>query len=194
MQETQKPKIAIVHDHLGFGGGGERTVLLLALELNADFITAYVSPNTYPEYQKKLGDKLKILARGSVEMRVVRFFWLRNLFWRKRKLFKNYDILIASSQTATEAVANYSRKNASRIVYTHTTPRRVFDLYDVSKHMVSGPASTGVRCVCALLEASVFESHQKIQFQYRQFRKCAPTHKRTYGGRCQSCCLAANHD
>jgi glycosyltransferase involved in cell wall biosynthesis len=135
MEEKQKPKIAIVHDHLGFGGGGERTVLLLALELNADFITAYVSPNTYPDYQKQLGEKLKVLAKGSVKMRVVRFFWLRNLFWRKRKLFKDYDILIASSQTATEAVASYSRKNASRIVYTHTTPRRVFDLYEVSKNM-----------------------------------------------------------
>jgi glycosyltransferase involved in cell wall biosynthesis len=135
MEEMKKPKIAIVHDHLGFGGGGERTVLLLALELQADFITAYTNSKTYPEYQKQLGSKLKILAKGSVEMRVVRFFWLRNLFWRKRKLFKEYDILIASSQTATEAVASYSRKDASRIVYTHTTPRRVFDLYEVSKNM-----------------------------------------------------------
>ena len=131
----KKLKIAVVHDHLGFSGGGERTVLLMALHLGADFITAYSKNEVFPEYQKQLGDRLKILSKSVIYMRVVRFFWLRFLFWRKRKIFKNYDILIASSQTATEVVAHYSRKKAIRIVYTHTTPRRVFDLYEISKKM-----------------------------------------------------------
>jgi len=135
MEKNVKPKIAIVHDHLGFRGGGERTVLLLALRLKADFITAYAHKDTYPEYQEQLGSRLKILTNKVIETRVVRFFWLRNLFWRSRKKFKDYDILIASSQTATEAVAHYSKKSATRIVYTHTTPRRVFDLYEISKNM-----------------------------------------------------------
>jgi glycosyltransferase involved in cell wall biosynthesis len=133
--DIKNKKIAIVHDHLGFRGGGERTVLLLAMYLKADFITAYADKNTYPEYQKELGNKLKILTNKIIYTRVVRFFWLRSVFWFNRKKFKDYDILIASSQTATEAVAHYSKKRALKIVYTHTTPRRVFDLYEMSKKM-----------------------------------------------------------
>lgn len=129
----KEPKIAIVHDHLGFGGGGERTMLILALELGADFITAYALPGTFPEYQKKLGPKLITLTDKVVNTRVIRFFWLRRLYLKNREIFQDYDILIASSQAATEAVAHYSRKNAVRIVYTHTTPRRVFDMYEISK-------------------------------------------------------------
>ncbi|MFA6171865.1 MAG: glycosyltransferase [Patescibacteria group bacterium] len=128
-------KIAIVHDHLGFRGGGERTVLLLALRLNADFITAYAHPDTFSEYQKKLGPRLAPLSNKIIGVRVVRFFWLRYLFWNNRELFKKYDLLIASGQTATEAVANYAKKTAVKIVYTHSTPRRVFDQYELSRNM-----------------------------------------------------------
>ena len=128
-------KIAIVHDHLGWRAGGERTVLLLALELGADFITAYANPGTFPEYQKKLGNKLIPLTKRIINIRGIRFFWLRGLFYVRRDIFKNYDILIASSQAATEAVARYSRKDALKIVYTHTIPRRVFDQYEISKKM-----------------------------------------------------------
>ncbi|MEA1962755.1 MAG: glycosyltransferase, partial [Patescibacteria group bacterium] len=128
-------KIAIIHDHLGWCGGGERTVLMLAIELGADFITAYANPGTFPEYQKKLGNRLIALTKRIVNIRGIRFFWLRGLFWKKRNIFRKYDILIASSQAATEAVARYSRKDALKIVYTHTTPRRVFDQYEISKKM-----------------------------------------------------------
>lgn len=128
-------KIAIVHDHLGFKGGGERTVLLLAMHLKADFITAYAHPDTFPEYQKALGSLLHPLSKKVLKIRVVRFFWLRFLFWKRRKIFRGYDLLVASGQTATEAVASYSRPEATRVVYTHTTPRRVFDQYESSKKM-----------------------------------------------------------
>ncbi|KKQ60851.1 MAG: Glycosyl transferase, group 1 [Parcubacteria group bacterium GW2011_GWE2_38_18] len=133
MENKDKIKMAVVHDHLGFCGGGERTVLLIANSLGADFITAYASPNTFPELQKDLGSKLIILSKRVIYTRVVRFFWLRALFWKNKKLFKNYDLVIASSPTATEVVANYSKPNCVRIVYTHTTPRRIFDQYVYSK-------------------------------------------------------------
>lgn len=136
-QKNNKIKIAVVHDHLGFCGGGERTVLLIANEMGADFITAYASPNTFPELQKSLGSKLIILSNKVINTRVVRFFWLRTLFWQNRKIFKNYDLIIASSPTATEVVANYSRQDCVRIVYTHTTPRRIFDQYEYSKKTYS---------------------------------------------------------
>ncbi len=103
--------------------------------MGADFITAYANSDTFPEYQKKLGNKLIPLTKRIVNIRGIRFFWLRGLFWLKRDIFKNYDILIASSQAATEVVARHSRKDALKIVYTHTTPRRVFDQYEVSKKM-----------------------------------------------------------
>lgn len=134
-KKYKKLKIAIVHDHLGFMGGGERTALILALALEADFITAYKSDNTFPDYQKKLGIQLIILSKMIIKMRVVRFFWLRLLFWCKKDIFNKYDILIASGHIATEVVSKYGKKNVIRISYTHTTPRRIFDLYEISKKM-----------------------------------------------------------
>ncbi len=135
MAKNKKLKIAVVHDHLGFSGGGERTVLMLAKYLGADFITAYAQSQVFPELQKDLEGKLKVLTKNIIRTRVVRFFWLRGLFFFNRRMFKNYDILIASSQTATEVVAHYSRRDALRIVYTHSTPRRIFDMYEMSKDM-----------------------------------------------------------
>jgi glycosyltransferase involved in cell wall biosynthesis len=128
-------KIAVVHDHLGFMGGGEKTALIMAIALEADFITAYKNKNTFPEYQEKLGKKLISLSEKVITTRVIRFFWLRFLFWKNRKIFNKYDYLIASGQTATEVAAKYGKKQAKRIVYTHSTPRRVFDLFEMSRKM-----------------------------------------------------------
>lgn len=133
MHKNRQIKIAVVHDHLGFAGGGERTVLLLAEHLGADFVTAYKGSNVYPEMVARLGDRFKALAEKPVQTRGLRFFWLRRLFFLNRKLLKDYDIVIASSPAATEAVAFYTKRNCRRIVYTHTTPRRVFDLYELSR-------------------------------------------------------------
>ena len=133
--EERKPRIAVVHDHLGFCGGGEKTSLIIATELGADYITAYSHADTFPEYQKKLGNKLIILFDKSINTRVVRFFWLRSLFWKNRKIFRNYDILIASGQTATEVVSKYAVAKTTKIIYTHSTPRRVFDQFENSRLM-----------------------------------------------------------
>ncbi len=128
-----KLRIAVVHDHLGWRGGGERTSLALAIALGADYITAYAMDDVYPEYREELGERFKTLAQKPVSLRGVRFFWLRWLFWKNRRLLRQYDILIASGQPALEAVAGYAKKGASRILYNHTPPRRVFDLYEKSK-------------------------------------------------------------
>ncbi|OGF22465.1 hypothetical protein A2Y83_00085 [Candidatus Falkowbacteria bacterium RBG_13_39_14] len=127
-------KIAVVHDHLNWCGGGERTALIMAIDLNADFITAYANDNTFPDYQKNIGPKFEVLAKKiHLDIKVLRFFWTRFLFWRHRKKIKGYDILIASGQPAAEAVAWYGRKKALKILYNHTPPRRVFDLYEISR-------------------------------------------------------------
>jgi|GEM_PF-905194 glycosyltransferase involved in cell wall biosynthesis len=127
-------KIAVVHDHLGWSGGGERTALIIALESGADFITAYASrEKTYPHYQKQLGRRLIILTDNVVYKEVIRFFWLRFIFWRYRSLFKKYDILIASGHVATEAVVKYSKRRALKILYNHTPPRRIYDLFKESR-------------------------------------------------------------
>lgn len=126
-------KIAVVHDHLGWPGGGERTAMIIAMELGADFITAYKNKATYPDYQEKLGGKLMIFTERIIDLEVIRFFWLRWLFWKNRTIFKKYDILIASGQASTEVVARYAKKSALKVLYNHTPPRRVFDLYETSK-------------------------------------------------------------
>lgn len=127
-------RIAIVHDHLNFMGGGERTVMMLAVELKADFITAYASTETFPELQKQLDKNLIILSKNKIKTRGARFFWLRSVFWKNKKIFKNYDLIIASAEAATEAVAKYAGPKTVKITYTHTTPRRIFDLYEISKN------------------------------------------------------------
>lgn len=128
-------KIAVVHDHLGWMGGGERTALTIALGLEADFITAYSNEKTFAEYQQAIGSKLKILTIKSkiFDKEVVRFFWMRYVFWRARRQLAAYDVLIASGQTATEAVAKYANSAAVKILYNHTPPRRVFDLFESSR-------------------------------------------------------------
>lgn len=133
LNSKYKYKVAVVHDHLGWPGGGERTAMIIALELGADFITAYKSKATYSDYQEKLGDRLITLTERVVNLEVIRFFWLRWLFWNNRKVLRNYDILIASGQASTEVVARYAKKGALKILYNHTPPRRIFDLYEISK-------------------------------------------------------------
>ena len=133
LDKNKELKIAIIHDHLGFKGGGERTVLLTALELGADFITAYAHPDTFPDYQEKLGERLIVLSTGVINTRVIRFFWIRWLFWRHRRAFKKYDVILASSNIATEMAAKHFRPDAFKMTYTHSTPRRIFDQYEYSK-------------------------------------------------------------
>jgi len=131
--KTQNAKIAVVHDHLGWSGGGERTALTIALALEADFITIHANPNTFPEYQKKLGNRLKILSTRPLDKEIIRFFWQRLVLWQNRKLLNNYDIIIASGIAVVGGVGCYGKKNASKILYCHTPPRRIYDLYEVSR-------------------------------------------------------------
>jgi len=129
----ENKKIAVVHDHLGWCGGGERTALTIAISLKADFISAYSHRDTFPEYQEKLSNSLIILSKKVINLEIIRYFWLRELFRKNKKIFKKYDIIIASGHAATEVVAKYANKNAIKILYTHTPPRRIYDLYKVSR-------------------------------------------------------------
>lgn len=132
-RKLEELKIAVVHDHLEWKGGGERLSLLLALGLKADYITAYASAATFPDYQQELGSRFKTLTDKALHTRGLRFFWIRWLFWKNRRLLKQYDVLIASGQPAMEAVAAHAKKGAVKILYNHTPPRRVFDLYQESR-------------------------------------------------------------
>lgn len=127
-------KIAVVHDHLGWSGGGERTALIIADCLDADFITAHANDKTFPDYQKKLGKNLIVLSKRIINLEVVRFFWLRWLFWKNRRILKNYDVLIASGQAAVEVVAGYAKPDTLKVLYNHTPPRRIYDLYKESRN------------------------------------------------------------
>jgi glycosyltransferase involved in cell wall biosynthesis len=126
-------KIAVIHDHLSWPGGGERTALIMAEELGADFITAYAVDGVYADYRERLGSRFIVLSKGVLDVRIVRFLHTRLIFWWARRRLRTYDILIASGQTATEAVAFYSGKNTRKILYTHTPPRRIYDLYHFSR-------------------------------------------------------------
>lgn len=126
-------KIAVVHDHLSWTGGGERTALIMAEELGADFITAYAVDGVYEDYRERLGERFIVLSKGVINFRVIRFFHTRLIFWWARRLLQSYDVLIASGQTTVEAVAFYGGMSAKKIVYTHCPPRRIYDLYEYSR-------------------------------------------------------------
>jgi len=138
---TKNKKIAVIHDHVSWPGGGERTALIMAEELGADFITAYAADGVYVDYRERLGERFVVLSKGVLNVRIVRFLHTRLIFWRARKRLRSYDILIASGQTATEAVAFYppsprlqrGEVAVKKIVYTHTPPRRIYDLYQFSR-------------------------------------------------------------
>ena len=132
--------------------------MMLALDLGADFITAYASAQTFPEYQEKLGGRLKCLTENIVTTRGLRFFWLRWLFFKNRSLLKQYDVLIASSQAATEAVGFYAQLKALKMVYTHTTPRRIFDMYAIK--------NKGIRGICSQLNEQGITNNNGNSFSF----------------------------
>ena len=69
MKNNETKKIAIIHDHVSWPGGGERTALIMAEELGADFITAYANDGVYEDYRERLGERFIVLSKGEIKER-----------------------------------------------------------------------------------------------------------------------------
>lgn len=111
-------KIAVVHDYFLSKSGGDRLVLFLAEQLNADIVTWFATEKTFDLSHmrvKKLGKPL--LLPGF------RHFWQNILFRFGTKFLNQYDVVIFSGNSIS-AVSNVKGK---KIFYCHTPPRYAYD-------------------------------------------------------------------
>jgi len=113
-------KIAIFHDYFGAIGGGERLVLLLARELDADVITTDVNR----EAIKQLGfEDVRVISLGKV-FHVAPFKQIHASLKFSFSSFPNYDFYIFSGNWAHYA----SRSHMPNLWYCHTPVRAFYDL------------------------------------------------------------------
>jgi glycosyltransferase involved in cell wall biosynthesis len=127
----QPKKILIVHDRLLFKGGAERLVVILANGLKADIMTEFWGEKTYDK--NELENTIFVLDEGHPKRMVWRYFRAQwNFLTKTRKIFKNYDLIIFSGNNCLSARINVPRKTKT-LLYCHTPPRHVYDLYEFHK-------------------------------------------------------------
>src|SRR3989338_5444790 len=115
-------KIAIFHDYFGCIGGGEKVVLTLARELNADIITTDVNKDSI----KKMGfDGINIISLGSN----IKLPPLKQISCSLRfalcDFSKKYDLFILSTGWTIFA----AKKHKPNLYYCHSPIRPFYDLY-----------------------------------------------------------------
>lgn len=119
-------RLAIFHDFFGSIGGGERLVLQLAKELNADIITT--------DFDGKVAEKLeaknvKVVSLGqTIKVPVLKQVHASALF-ALADFSKQYDFFILSGSWAVFA----AKKHKPNLLYCHCLPRAFFDLYEKKK-------------------------------------------------------------
>lgn len=116
-------KIAIFHDYMGTIGGGEKTVLILAKELNADVVTTDVEKSSV----KKMDfENINIISIG----RTLKLPPLKQIsasyYFARSNFSENYDFFIFSGNWAHFAAKNHK----PNLWYCHTPVRAFYDLYD----------------------------------------------------------------
>ncbi len=114
-------KIAIIHDYFLSKSGGDRLVLFLAEQLNADIVTWFSTEKTFDLSHmrvRRLGKPL--LTPGF------RHFYQNLLFRFGTRFLKQYDVVIFSGNSIS-AVSNVKGK---KILYCHTPPRYAYDQLD----------------------------------------------------------------
>jgi glycosyltransferase involved in cell wall biosynthesis len=123
-------KIAIFHDYFGAVGGGERLVLTLARELDADIITTDVDRRSIHQ----MGfDDVRVLSLGDL-IHVAPFKQIHASFKFAFSRYPEYDFYIFSGNWAHYA----SRCHKPNFWYCHTPVRAFYDLKEyVLKHQES---------------------------------------------------------
>jgi glycosyltransferase involved in cell wall biosynthesis len=113
-------KVAIFHDYFGAIGGGERLVLTLARELNADVITTDINRDSI----HRMGfDDVRMISLGNV-VNVAPFKQIHASLKFSLSRFPGYDFYIFSGNWAHYA----SRRHKPNFWYCHTPVRAFYDL------------------------------------------------------------------
>lgn len=117
-------KIAIFHDYIDTIGGGEKLVLTLARELNADVITTDVNKDSI---KKMEFDDVNIISLGNT----IKFPPIKQISasikFASCNFSKKYDFFIFSGNWAPFA----SKIHEPNLYYCHTPVRAFYDTYDL---------------------------------------------------------------
>lgn len=120
------PKILILHDYFLYKGGGERLIVTMAKELNADVATAFVSPDAFDP--REYGIKTIELMKDNWLSKIPggRYLKVNWAFTFGTRFIKDYDIVIHSGDTLNALINKRGKKH---VAYMHTPPRHLFDSY-----------------------------------------------------------------
>lgn len=125
---TRSRHIALLHDYFSIRGGGERLVLTLANELNAELIYGYRTEESYsardfPAQSISVGLP-KLLKRTGLRPLSLAI----KFACQRRWLAKNFSVRIFSGVAAPFAAPK--QRQGVNIFYCHTPPRFLFDQRD----------------------------------------------------------------
>ncbi len=116
-------KIAIFHDYFGAIGGGEKLVLMLAKNLNADVITTDLNIESI----EKMGySDTHIISLGKTSNMPPLKQISASFLFATCDFSKKYDFFIFSGNWAHFA----ARKHKPNLYYCHTPTRAFYDLYN----------------------------------------------------------------
>lgn len=115
-------KIVIFHDYFGAIGGGEKLVLMLAKQFNADVVTTDLNPESI----KKMGySDINIISLGKTPKVPPLKQISASLHFAMCDFSEKYDFFIFSGNWAHFA----ARKHKPNLYYCHTPTRAFYDLY-----------------------------------------------------------------
>jgi glycosyltransferase involved in cell wall biosynthesis len=116
-------KIAIFHDYFGAIGGGEKLVLMLAKNFNADIITTDLNAESI----KMMGySDIRIISLGKTSKIPPLKQISASFLFAICDFSKKYDFFIFSGNWAHFA----ARKHKPNLYYCHTPTRAFYDLYN----------------------------------------------------------------
>lgn len=132
------PRILIMHDYFIYKGGGERLVISLAKNLQADIATAFIAKDAFNPHD--VGIRAIELYKEKPWSRLpgFRYLQVQLSFLFKTYFAKHYDIIIYSGDCLIGMVPMLIRKALRKntgisfprhIAYMHTPPRHLYDTY-----------------------------------------------------------------
>lgn len=117
-------KIAIFHDYIGTIGGGEKLVLTLARELNADVITTDINKDSI---KKMEFDDINIISLGeTIKLPPLKQI-SASIKFALCDFSKKYDFFIFSGNWAPFA----AKTHKPNLLYCHTPVRAFYDTYNL---------------------------------------------------------------
>lgn len=172
-------KTLIIHDRFQFRGGAERMVLDMCHILDADLVTEFWTPESFP--QSEAPKKVTVLDSGEPALMVFRYFRAQwNFWWKTRNLIKQYDTIIFSGNNCL-AAAIRPLGNRKKIFYCHAPVRYVYDLlplrrreeksffkrlfyYDLGKYLIRAIYRLGLSRM-----DTIFANSKNVQDRLKRF-------------------------